>query len=62
MILSKNDIKEIAVFMLDTEAESVEIKKDNSSGIGYALDVTVPIDYAGRRGKFTITLCEVDSW
>jgi hypothetical protein len=62
MILSKNDIKDIATFMLDTGAETVEIKKDSSSGIGYSLDVTVPIDYAGRRGKFTITLCDVDNW
>lgn len=44
------------------EDTKITLLQDNSSGIGYTLSVSVPIEYKGVKGDFVIDFTDESRW
>jgi hypothetical protein len=45
-----------------SEDTKITLLQDNSSGIGYTLSVSVPIDHKGVKGDFVVDFTDEGKW
>lgn len=45
-----------------TKDNKITLLQDNSSGIGYTLSVSVPIDYKNVTGNFVVDFTDESKW
>lgn len=60
--LSASDLKLVQDFMSITGTQTVTIRRDDSSGIGYTLDVCVDKTLDKFDGSFCVRLVDEKDW
>jgi hypothetical protein len=60
--LHKNDIERIQQIILENNVQVFDLLVDNSSGIGYTVDMEFPYEVSGREAVIRISVVGVENW
>lgn len=61
--IQRKDIEKILETMDKFPTESnYQLVYDNSSGIGYTIDMIIPVSIENTEGQFTVEIAGVDNW